>query len=357
MKRIVSTNRYLLMITGMVICIIMVSGLSKIGSTAFQNVDNKIGSTTLPSVDDYLRTKFEKLGLVPVPVENQVSEQKVVLGKMLFFDKRLSGNNEVSCITCHAVDKAFTDGRATAVGVDGREGQRNTPTVLNAAYYEKLFWDGRATSLEEQALGPIINPVEMDQDLDELVKELKDVPEYRRLFANAFQGEITTKHIAEALASYERTLIVNDTPFDHYLQGDNKALTTQEKLGMEIFVGKGSCITCHAGANFSDNDFDNLGINNGDLGRFYVTDQEEDKGAFRSPQLRQLIYTAPYMHDGSMKTLEEVVKHYNEGKHVDQFTSEDFNPLNLSDKEQAALVAFLQSLSGKPIKIEEPKIP
>ena len=345
MKILIARHKYLLTIIGIVVGIALVSACSQ------------AVSTNLPKVDDYLRSKFIAFGPVPVPVENQMSEDKVKLGKMLFFDDRLSGNNQLSCVSCHATEKAFTDGRAIAIGVDGRKGTRNTPTVLNSAYFEKLFWDGRASSLEEQALGPIKNPVEMDQDLDELVKELKAVPDYQKLFAQAYDDQITIEHIAEALASYERTLIVNDTPFDQYLAGDDNALMTQEKLGMEIFAGKGNCLTCHAGASLSDNNFDNLGVNNGDLGRFEVTHDEGDKGAFRSPQLRELIYTAPYMHDGSMKSLEEVVKHYSDGKHVDKYTSPDFQPLNLSDKEQKALVAFLKSMSGKPIKVEAPIIP
>jgi len=345
LKKFFSNYKYLFIFIGIVSGVITVSAFSQ------------ATSSNLPKVDDYLRSKFEVLGPVPIPVENQPTENKVKLGKMLFYDKRLSGNNQVSCITCHNPDLEFTDGRKIAIGVDNSVGKRNTPTVINTAYFQKLFWDGRASSLEEQALGPIQNPVEMNQNLDDLVKELNEVPEYKKLFSESFNGKISKQHIAEALASFERTLVEKNTPFDQYMNGDDNALTTQEKLGMEIFAGKGNCLTCHAGASFSDNNFDNIGVNNGDLGRFEVTKLAEDKGKFRSPQLRNLKYTAPYMHDGSLKTLEDVVKFYSDGKHVDKFTSEDFQPLNLSDKEQVALVSFLISMSGEPFKIDPPTLP
>lgn len=319
------------------------------------------GEKKLPTAEDSLRAEYwmyEDLGPTPVSVVNPLSEEKINLGKTLFFDPRLSADNKVSCATCHSPDLGFTDGRATAVGIGGQVGPRNTPSIINAAYYKKFHLDGSVDSLEVQPFKPIQNPIEMGQNLNELVKELKAVPYYVTSFQKAFDGEITPDRIGMALAAFERTIIQRDTPFDRFMAGDDNALTTEQKFGMELFAGKGNCMLCHAGPTFSDNNYDNIGVDSGDLGRFLVTTLEMDKGAFRTPQLRDLKYTAPYMHDGSQKTLEEVIDHYDVAEHVNIYVSPDFQPLRLTQDEKKALVSFLRDgLSGPPIKVDPPKIP
>lgn len=317
--------------------------------------------SSLPSVDDYLRAEYWEyvnIGPVPVPVMNPMTDEKAELGKKLFFDNRLSGNNQLSCMSCHNPDKGWTDGRKVAIGTDNQKGTRNTPTIINAAYYKELFLDGRVESLEEQALEPIKNPIEMNQDIHELVKELKEAPEYVQLFNKAFDEDISAENIAKALASFERTIIQRNTPFDRYMAGDNDALTEQQKWGMQLFADEGNCMTCHAGPTFTDNDYDNIGIESGDLGRFLETAIQEDKGKFRTTQLRDLKYTAPYLHDGSLETLEDVVELYDKGEHPNVFVSVDIQPLHLTEDEKAALVAFIKDgLSGPTIKVEPPVIP
>ncbi|MGD8190786.1 cytochrome-c peroxidase [Brevibacillus ginsengisoli] len=302
------------------------------------------------SQDDQLRAKYKSLGEVPVPVDNPMTQDKIQLGQELFADPRLSGNNKISCMTCHNPDLGFADQKEVAVGVG--VGTRNTPTIIDTAYLKHLFMDGRVTGLEEQALVPIQNPVEMNQNLDELVKELKQVPEYRGKFKKAFQQDVSKETIAKALASFERTITQPHTRYDQYMAGDNQALSAQEKHGMELFAGKANCMTCHSGAMFTDEAPENIGMNNGDSGRYMITQRAEDWGSFRTSPLRNLVYTAPYMHDGSLKTLEEVVEFYNKGEQKDDNTSPDIKPLHLNEDEKKALVAFLKTLSGPPVKLD-----
>lgn len=342
---------------------LVISIVSACGQSLKEEATSTNGEETapLPTPEEYLRAEywmFEDLGPVPVSPSNRLTEEKVALGKQLFYDKRLSGNNQLSCISCHNPDKGFTDGRSVAKGINDQLGKRNTPSLINVAYYKEFHLDGSVPSLDEQALRPIQNPIEMDQDLDELVKELKAVPEYRTSFKKAFNEEITPKNIAKALGAFERTIIQRNTPFDRFMAGEDDAMTNNQKWGMELFAVKGNCFTCHAGPTFSDNAYDNIAIDNGDVGRYLVTTNRADIGAFRSPQLRDLKYTAPYMHDGSMKTLEEVVEHYDDAIHVDAYTSVDFIPLGLTEEEKKALVDFIENaLSGPPIKIDPPKVP
>lgn len=308
----------------------------------------------------YLRFEYQffaDMGPVPVPVMNEMTPEKVELGKKLYFDRRLSANNTISCATCHDPQKAFTDGKRVAEGINGQKGVRNTPSIINAAYYKELMQDGSVFSLEEQALKPIQNPIEMKQDLKELVAELKAVPEYVQAFQDAFGEEITPQNIGKALASFERTILQKDTPFDRFMAGDDNAMTQQQKWGMELFARKGRCTTCHTAPAFTDHGYDNLSVEGDDLGRFAVTGIASERGAFRTPQLRDVAKTAPYMHDGSQATLEEVIDHYDKAIHTNMFVSEDFVPLHLTGEEKAALVAFLNALSGPDIVVEPPQIP
>jgi cytochrome c peroxidase len=301
------------------------------------------------------------LGEIPVPVDNPMNGEVVKLGQMLFFDSRLSGNNERSCATCHDPEKGYGDGRATFETVDGGDGARNSPTIINSGYYTTNFWDGRADSLEEQALGPIENPEEMNQPLSELLNELNAIKGYQELFATAFPEGITEQNIAKALAAFQRLIVVTDTPYDQFLKGDTNALTDSELRGLNLFAGKAFCSTCHNGENLSDNNFYNIGINTEDVGRFAVTGDEGDMGRIRTPSLYGITHTAPYMRDGSLATLEEVIDYYNRGgdghPNTSFFIKQFMSPLGLTDEEKVDLLAFLNVLGGEPPIYSKPELP
>ncbi|HVO98168.1 MAG TPA: cytochrome c peroxidase [Bryobacteraceae bacterium] len=304
------------------------------------------------------------LGLPPVPIppNNPPTAESIALGKKLFFDTRLSADNTVSCASCHDPRLSFTDGMPTAKGFRSQFGKRNAPTVVNAAYAPLLFLDGRAASLEEQAGGPIANPIEMGETHASVVAKLEKVPAYQAEFERAFgPGPVTIEKVEMAVASYERTLLSGDSPFDRFLYKDDKtALSEAAQRGMKIFVDKkrGNCSTCHiigeTYALFGDGKFHNIGagINpNGemtDLGRYEQTKVEGDKGAFRTPSLRNVALTAPYMHDGSLKTLKDVVDFYAGGGTSNPQLDPEIKELKLSGQERADLVAFLESLTGRP---------
>ncbi len=296
----------------------------------------------------------------PAPKENPTTPDKVALGKLLFFDPRLSGDNSMSCATCHQSEKAFADGRDRSPGNGGKPLLRNTPTVLNAAFLPNLFWDGRAADLEAQALGPIENPDEMNQDLDELVDELRAVPEYREQFQKVFGGPITRERIGQALAAFQRTLVSGPSPVDRYLQGDRLALSDSARRGMQLFVGDAGCIRCHNGPLLTDGKFYRLGYRFEDQGRGAVTKEAGDAYKFRTPPLRNIADTAPYMHDGSLATLTDVVTFYYRGVPASAPAGQklDIEPLlGQSFTEIEDLVAFLKALSGEVPKVEPRELP
>ncbi|SEN21802.1 cytochrome c peroxidase [Mesobacillus persicus] len=301
------------------------------------------------------------LGDVSIPVDNPMEQEVLELGRILFFDSRLSGNNEISCATCHDPEKGYGDDRPTFEKVDGDDGARNSPTIINSGYYSTYFWDGRASSLEEQALGPIQNPDEMDQSLDELLIELRAVKGYEDLFASAFEDGITENNIAKALAAFQRLIVVKDTPYDQFLNGDPEALTDQEVRGLNLFAGKAFCSTCHNGENLSDNQYYNIGINTDDVGRFAVTGDESDIGRIRTPSLYGITHTEPYMRDGSLATLEEVIDYYDRGgdghPNTSFFMKQFMNPLGLTEEEKDDLLAFLEVLGGEPPVYTKPELP
>jgi cytochrome c peroxidase len=299
---------------------------------------------------------------VPGPSTNLNYTAKVDLGKQLFFDGRLSKNNSVSCAFCHTPGSGFADPRQTSIGVDGGVGGRQAPTVYNTAFNHLQFWDGRARSLEEQAIGPIQNPVEMAETHENVVKKLGKIKRYQQQFRAVFGTDVNLQGIAEALAAYERTVISTDSAFDKYAMGDAKAMSEAAVRGMALFKGKARCIACHNGSNFTDNQFHNLGVPQvgpmkEDLGRYEVTRAVNDKGAFKTPTLRSITETAPYMHDGAFKTLEEVVDFLDKGGGANPNLSTLIKPLGLTPEEKADLVAFLKALTGEPIKFVMPKLP
>jgi cytochrome c peroxidase len=296
----------------------------------------------------------------PAPEDNPTTPGKVSLGKQLFFDVRLSGDNTTSCATCHLPEKAFADGQAGAKGAGGKTLARNTPSVLNAGFFPRLTWDGRAKSLEEQALGPITSPDEMDQDLGELERELAAVPGYARRFRQVFGKEVDRDGIGKALAAFQRTLVSGPSPFDRHLAGDEAALSEEAKRGLELFVGPAGCVRCHKGPLLSDGEFYRLGVSIQDEGRAAVTGRKEDQGKFRTPSLRDIARTGPYMHDGSLATLEDVATFYYRGvpsKSADGLPLDVEPLLGQSFSEIADLVAFLQSLSGEVPQVEPPELP
>lgn len=302
------------------------------------------------------------LGLdpVPVPEDNPQTKEKIELGRLLYFDKRLSRDSTVSCATCHDPSKGWTDQAPVSAGINGQKGGRSAPTVLNAAYLELQFWDGRAPSLEEQAKGPIQNPIEMGFTHEEAVARIAAVKGYRKLFKKAFGDDaVTIDRIAKAIASFERTAVTGNAPYDRFEAGDKSALTEAQQRGMALFFGKANCSVCHTGKSFTDGDFHNIGVGmlaaKPDLGRFEVSKEERLKGAFKTPTLRNLSDTAPYMHDGSQKTLEEVVDYYDRGGEKNEWLSGDIRPLALTKEERADLVAFLKALDGDKVVVAAPK--
>jgi cytochrome c peroxidase len=298
--------------------------------------------------------------IAPAPADNATTPEKVALGKQLFFDPRLSGDNTKSCASCHLSEKAFTDGLAKAIGAGGKQLSRNTPGLLNAGFYTSYFWDGRAGSLEEQALFPLQSADEMNQKLDELEKELNAISGYAKQFQTAFGTRVTRVGIAKALAAFERTLVSRNSPFDRYLAGDTNAMSEEARQGWELFKGDAGCIRCHNGPNFSDSKFYRLGTTFIDKGRGAITGEKRDDYAFRTPGLREVAKTAPYLHDGSLQTLTQVVEFYYRGVPT---SPPDGVPLDVapmlgqSYSEISAIVAFLESLNGEMPQISRPILP
>ena len=303
------------------------------------------------------------LGLppVPYPADNPPTAETIALGRKLFYDTKLSRDNSLSCASCHNPKLAFSNGSRLAVGVGGSLGVRNAPTLLNAAYSSFQFWDGRAKSLEEQSAEPIANPLEMNQTHEVSVSKIDDDVVYRAEFEKAFgPGHVALVQIQKSLASFERTLLSGNSAFDRYEYGGDKgALTVAQIRGLAIFIDpmRGNCATCHTigekFALFTDQRFHNTGAGvNGDgdftdLGRYNQTKVEADRGAFKTPTLRDVALSAPYMHDGSLKTLKDVVDFYAGGGNSNPDLDKEMKPLGLSAQDRADLVQFLESLTGE----------
>jgi cytochrome c peroxidase len=292
--------------------------------------------------------------------DNLLTPERVALGKRLFFDPILSRDRSVACVFCHDPGRAYTDGRTVAIGVFGRRGTRNAATLINRRYGVSFFWDGRMPTLEEQVLQPIQDPKEMDLTLGEAVTRLKDHQNYPQLFQSAFGAEVSVEGLSRALAGYLRTILSADAPVDRYATGDSEALSAQAVQGLKIFRGKGNCTACHAGPTYTDERFHNTGVawrepsaTSGqpgrfqDEGRFVVTGKVEESGAFKTPTLREIAWTAPYMHDGSLATLSDVVEFFDRGGNLNPCLDRELRPLRLSADEKRALEVFLlEGLSG-----------
>lgn len=299
-----------------------------------------------PDVDD-----------IEYPDDEPHSELEIELGKVLFFDTRLSVNHAQSCASCHNPDLGFSDGMANGIGAMGGTLGRNTPHLYNLAWASAMFWDGRMETLEEQALGPIEAAGEMNMPLNQLLPRLKKVPYYQDTFKKVYgQQGISKETLGRAIAAFERSIISNNSPFDQYLAGNKSAMSPAAIRGLEIFKGKGNCIDCHDGPNLTDDSYHNIGVNNGDDGRYAVTGNKNMKGAFKTPGLRNIIFSAPYLHDGSAATLEEVIDFYNKGGNGGENLDKLIKPLGLTTQEKFDLIAFLGALTD-PVVIERPKVP
>jgi cytochrome c peroxidase len=323
-----------------------------------------------------------------IPADNPQTPEKIALGEKLFFDGRLSADGTVACSTCHDPARAFTDGKPVSIGIKGGVGQRNAPTILNALYNKTQFWDGRAKTLEDQAALPILNPLEMGQpSMRAAIAGIAAMAEYRQAFRRVFGRPPNGPDLVRAIASYERTQVSFDSPFDHFIAGDNNAIDDSAKRGWELFNTKARCNKCHALSEekrdvttFTDNDFHNIGIgilrhnvvalarqaqqliNSGHaeavdraavgtdfsaLGRFLITKKRADIAAFKTPDIRNILVTGPYFHDGSQETLWDVIDHYNKGDGLQNpYLDEDIQPLALTEPEIDDLVAFLASLTS-----------
>lgn len=334
--------------------------IASIGMGSEPGFDPSIGMIT---VDGY---KVPDIGplptAVPTPPTNLNYAAKISLGKQLYFDGRLSQNNAISCAFCHNPVAGFADPNQTSTGVGGKRGGRQSPTVYNTAFNPFQFWDGRAGSLEEQAIGPIHNPVEMAETHETVVPKIAKINGYKEEFQKVFGTGVSLQGIAEAIAAYERTIISTNSDFDKFVLGDPKAMGEEAQRGMDVFKGKGRCILCHNDSNLTDNQFHNLGVPQvgpmkEDLGRYYVTLRERDKGAFKTPTLRSITESAPYMHDGAFKTLEEVVDFFDKGGNANPQLSPLMKPLGLTPQEKTDLIAFMKALTGEPIPFEFPKLP
>jgi len=296
------------------------------------------------------------LGPVPYPADNAYTPAKAALGKQLYFDPRLSSDGSVSCASCHNPALGWSNALPFGVGVKGQQGGRNSPTVINSAYNKQQFWDGRAPSLEEQAKGPIANPIEMGNTLEKAIATLNGIPGYVRAFDAVFPGEgITADNLAKAIATYEREIVSNPAPFDAFQHGDTTAMSESAQRGWDLFRGKAQCISCHNGPTLSDGRYHDLGIDDGDEGRIAVTKKKSDKFKFKTPTLRDVALTAPYMHNAQDADLMAVMKYYNKGG--DRKQGNELKPLGLNDQDLQDLVAFMHALTGDPIVVTFPQLP
>lgn len=304
------------------------------------------------------------LGLPPVPVpeDNPMTPEKIELGKMLYFDTRLSHDGKISCATCHDPKMAWAEHKPTSEGIGGQFGERNSPTILNSAYAPSQFWDGRAATLEEQALGPIENPIEMGHQLDAMIEDLSGIDQYNERFEKVFGTPITKDGVAKAIAAFERTILSGNSPYDRFEAGDTTALSESQQRGLELF--EDNCATCHASPLFSNYRFYNAGIGmdkaKADEGRMAVTNRKRDFGKFRVPALRDVANTAPYFHDGSVADLTEAVALMAAGGKDNPRLSAQLKAVReaeLSEEDCQDIVEFLKGLSGEYPVIEPPKLP
>ena len=306
---------------------------------------------------EQLKQQYQRPATIPFPADNPYTAQKAVLGKMLFFDQRLSRNFNMNCATCHTPSLGWEDGVKGAFGGQGTTLGRHSPTILNMAWGKHFFWDGRAPSLEEQLRGPIESSNEMNVPLGTVVDRLSKVPGYRTEFAKVFSDGITETNILKSIATYERTLVSGTAPFDRWVEGDDQAISPDAKEGFRLFNTKAACAACHSGWNFTDHEFHDVGLPGDDIGREAISGNAGDRHAFKTPGLRNISQRAPYMHDGSLDNLEQVIAHYISGGIRRPSLSSKMEPVVLNDREQQQLLAFLRSLIGDDVPVSLPILP
>jgi cytochrome c peroxidase len=312
-----------------------------------------------PSSIDQLKAQYRRPISVAFPKDNPYTPAKAALGKRLFFDTRLSGGNLLSCASCHNPAFSWGDGQPKGIGHGMNALDRRSPTIINLAFGNAFMWDGRAGSLEEQALGPIQASVEMNMPLGELVRRVSGIGSYAEAFAEVFPGEtITAKTIAKAIATYERTVVSGRAPFDAWIEGDEKAISAEAKDGFVLFNTKAGCSECHSNWNFTDDSFHDIGLAGDDIGRGkFLPEVVKMKFAFKTPGLREIVRRGPYMHDGSMPTLRAVIDHYDHGGIVRESRSDSIKARKFSEQEKANLIAFLNTLASNGNSTVVPLLP
>ena len=344
-------------------------------------------SVTLPSGLDAASAN------VFIPEDNPMTRAKIELGRQLYFDERLSSDNTISCASCHDPLQGYGAETAFGIGVQGQQGGRNSPISYNRILSKEQFWDGRAGTLEDQAVGPIANPIEMGNTHEAAVETLKGIPGYAMQFNKIFEDGVTIDNVGKAIATFERAIVTGPAPTDAYdaiakfekvfaddleyldeepelkakytalkAAAEKSPMSESAQRGMVLFSGKANCAACHAGANFTDEQYHNLGVgmdsDEPDLGRFEITKEDKDRGAFKTPTLRNIAFSAPYMHDGSQATLEEVVEWYDKGGHKNDWLSDKMKPLKLTEQEKADLVAYMvEGLTGDFPYVSQSRLP
>jgi cytochrome c peroxidase len=305
------------------------------------------------------KLEYRRPDTIPFPGQDPYTPEKAILGRTLYYDTRLSGGDALACISCHNPGFGHADGLAKSLGEGMRPLERKSPSVVNSAWGQAFFWDGRAASLEEQALAPIQSRTEMNQPLDHLMKKLSNIAGYKVLFAAAFPDKgVSPDTVAEAIATYERTIVSSVAPFDRWIEGDPGAIPDAARRGFDLFNTKAGCASCHGGWRFTDNGFHDIGLPDPDEGRGRLLPRvNKMHHAFKTPSLREVSLRGPYMHDGSLPTLDAVVAHYNEGGANRPSQSELVVPLGLSSEEAADIVAFLRTLTGTVTANAAPILP
>ncbi len=365
------------------------------------------GILTLPQLEQWLETDANHVTLdvtlpegldaaaanIFIPDDNPMTRAKIELGRQLYFDERLSADNTISCASCHDPAQGYGAEMPFGVGVRGQQGGRNSPVAYNRILSKAQFWDGRAATLEDQAVGPVANPIEMGNSHTAAVDTIKAIPGYRMQFDKIFPDGVNIDNVGRAIATFERALVTGPMPYDAAIAVANFEKTFADDLeyldeepelkekydalklatevmpmsesavrGMKLFTGKANCTACHAAANFTDEQYHNLGVGmmaeTPDMGRYEVTGEDKDRGAFKTPTLRNVAFTGPYMHDGSQATLEEVVDWYDKGGHANEFLSDKMKKLDLTKQEKADLVAFMvEGLTGEFPYVSQARLP
>lgn len=350
-------------IAGAVVGFFFLSGVAtalaaRVGASSTRDSETQVGGRE--STDRALLARYVRPRGVPSPSDNAITPARVTLGRMLFFDPRLSDSRFVSCASCHNPGLSWGDGNARAVGHDMKALARRTPTMLNLAWASTLFWDGRAETLEGQALGPVRAPDVMNLPLEEMERRLGGVPGYRARFDAAYPGEpLAARTVARAIAAFERTIVSGEAPFDRWVAGDAAAVSAEAKEGFRLFNGKANCAACHSGWRFTDDSFHDVGVLSADSGRGRVLPEVEGVlFAFKTPTLRNVVERYPYMHDGSEATLQDVIDLYDRGGRTRRPSlAEEIRPLHLTPGEKRALGAFLATLTSRDPAVRLPALP